>query len=370
MRQQRDAVKSFRERRPWLVGIISIALIAIGVGFAFSINRFEGLRGVYSISADLKDAAGLQSGNEVRVAGVKVGTVKGVDLTPNAARVKMEIEDDIRLPVETRVEVKLKTLLGQKFVELQFPEGYLAAGSNGGDPSTATDRFLSDGDVIPLSQTRIPFEIYQAATEGTEVLEDVDKQALRRLLRVLSKTVGVSGDELARALVAVDDATRVLSPKSGDITKLLRTTRKVSGSLGASDRDIEGILDHSAEVLGVLAERRATTSSLLAATNDLARNLGLLIRSARGSIQLGVRDLNSILVIAQGELGAIEAGLEELGVAQELFGRPFAFGRFGEAHICAVTSEDTCARRGSPSSPGLPVHGIQPSPPPGREIAQ
>src|SRR5919106_5693255 len=98
LRHQGGAVRSFPERRPWLVGITSIALIAIGMGFAFSINRFEELRGVYSISADLEDAAGLQLGNEVRVAGVKVGRVTGVSLTARAARVEMEMANDIDIP--------------------------------------------------------------------------------------------------------------------------------------------------------------------------------------------------------------------------------------------------------------------------------
>jgi phospholipid/cholesterol/gamma-HCH transport system substrate-binding protein len=362
-------VKSFRERRPWLVGGIGLILIAGGVAAAFSINKLPQLRGVYKLSADLKDAAGLQPGNEVRAAGVRVGRVTGVSLTLTAARIEMEIEDHVRIPVESRLEVKLKTLLGQKFIDLQLPPGYLAAASNGGDPSGATDHYLSDGDVIPIDQTRVPFEIYQAATEGTEVLQDIDKHALRRLLRVLGKTVGASKGEFARALVALDDAAEVLSPKSAGISKLLRTTKQVTGTLAGSDRDIEGILDHSANVLGVLADRRETVSSLLAATNDLARNLGLLIRSARGSIQLGVRDLNSILVLAEGELDVIETSIEELAVAQELATRPFKFGRFGEQHLCAVTTEDTCAPRGGPSAPGLPIHGVQPQSG-GGEIAQ
>src|SRR5687768_4622427 len=109
---------SFRERRPAIVGIASIIVIALGLLGAFSINRFPALRGVYSISADLRDAAGLQSGNEVRVAGVKVGKVTAIELRPDAARIDMEIEDNVRIPVETNLEVKLKTLLGQKFVDL------------------------------------------------------------------------------------------------------------------------------------------------------------------------------------------------------------------------------------------------------------
>lgn len=113
---------SFRERRAWLVGVVSMAVIAAGLGFAFSINNVPALRGVYEISAELKDAAGLQSGNEVRVAGVKVGRVVDVRLTDTAAVIDLEIENGVDIPQETRLEVKLKTLLGQKFVDLQLPK--------------------------------------------------------------------------------------------------------------------------------------------------------------------------------------------------------------------------------------------------------
>src|SRR3990170_4944405 len=115
-------MRSFRELRPTVVGLISIVVIVAGLGGAFSVNHFQGLRGVYEISADLTDAAGLQPGNEVRVAGVKVGRLTEVTLTDDAARISMEVASDVKLPVETKVEIKLKTLLGQKFIDLQYPK--------------------------------------------------------------------------------------------------------------------------------------------------------------------------------------------------------------------------------------------------------
>ena len=346
---------SFRERRPWLVGLLSLVIIATGFGFAFNIDRFQGLRGVYSISADLEDAAGLQSGNEVRVAGVKIGQVKDVILQPEAARVLMEIEADLEIPVETRLQVKLKTLLGQKFIDLQMPEAFLTGGP------TAVDGMMEDGDVIPMDQTRIPFEIYQAATEGTRALEEVDKEALRELFAVLGSTIGESKEELSQALVAIDRAGKVLEPKSSDISQLLRNLETVTGTLAASDEDIGGILDEGADVLETLAERRRTISSLLAATNDLAANLGLLIEVSRGNIQSGTGDLDSLLVVVEEELDVIEGALDELGTAQSMFAKPLQFGRFVEGHPCAITSEDTCVPDGSPSSPGLPTRGTQPT---------
>jgi phospholipid/cholesterol/gamma-HCH transport system substrate-binding protein len=349
------------ERRPWLIGVVSILVIALGTFAAFSIPKFKGLRGVYTLAADLEDAAGLQPGNEVRIAGVKVGKVTSVSLEPTAARIEMEVDGDVDIPAETLLEVKLKTLLGQKFVDLQFPMSFLEAAAAGDDPGGATRGFLADGDVIPLAQTKIPFEVYQAASEGTDALEAIDKGALRAMLRVLGTTVGTSKEEIQEALIALDRAGDVLGGKSADITRLLRNLDDVTGTLATNDRELDNILAGGADVLETLAVRRATTSSLLAAADDLGRTLGLLIQAARGSISVGVGDLNSILVTAEGSLTDLEAALAELGPAQRLFGTPLGFGRFTEGHVCAVTTADTCAPEGTPDSPGFPVKGRQPA---------
>lgn len=351
-------MRSFRERSPWLVGVVSMLLITLGMGFAFSIDRFQVLRGVYTLSADLSDAAGIQPGNEVRVAGIRVGQVKGVRLTPEAARIEMEIASDIDLPIETRLEVKLKTLLGQKFIDLQMPTG--------SDSSDQGGQMLRGGDVIPLSLTEVPFDIYQAATEGTDVLAEIDKDSLRELLNVLAGTFEGSSDELRRALVGLDRVGTILGNKSPKISRLLGNLQKVSGTLDSAGGDLGGILDRSAEVLGTLAERRVAISSLLAAADDLGQNLGTLVQVARGSLQLGVTDLDSLLAVAESELDSIEQALLELGASQALFAAPGGFGRFLEGSACAVTTADTCVPDGSPTDPGLPVHNVQPSPSPRR----
>lgn len=357
-------MKSFRERRPWLVGIIALLVIAAGVAGAFSINKLPALRGVYKLSADLKDAAGLQPGNEVRAAGVRVGRVTNVSLTPTAARVEMEIQTDVKIPLETRLEVKLKTLLGQKFIDLQLPRAYVEAASRGRDPDGATVGYFRDGAVVPLDQTSVPYEIYQAANAGTKILSKIDKRSLRRLLVVTGNVVGASKDELRSALTGIDEAGEVLRKNGESVSLLLRNANRLSAVLAHNDQNIDGILRRATEVLGTLADKRATISSLLAATNDLGRDLGLLLRSARGSLRSGTADLASILAAAEGELDSLNEALAELPTSGELFARPAYFGRFIEGTVCAVTTEDSCIPEGSPQDPGLPINGIQPSPKP------
>ncbi len=215
--------------------------------------------------------------------------------------------------------------------------------------------------MIPIEQTELPFEIYEAATEGTKVLEGIDKRSLRRMLRVFSGVIGESKEELGPALVGIDRLGEVLSVRGGDIRKLLDNLERVSGTLSAGTEDFQGILSRGAEVLEVLARRRATISSLLEATNDLTRDLALVIQSVRAPLGSAAVDLESILLAAQEEIDSIDRALAELGIAQELFGQPVTLGRFVEGHVCAVTSEDTCVPDGSPQDPGLPVHNVQPT---------
>lgn len=366
MRRKGHAVKSFRESNPRLVGVLSILGIALGMFLAFSVPKFQALRGVYTVYADLEDAAGVQAGNEVRIAGVRIGRVQGVELTPTAARVEMEIESDAQIPLETVAEVKLKTLLGQKYIDLQLPRTYLLAASGEQNPIRATEGFLSDGDVIPKSQTRIPYEIYQAAKAGTETLERIDKRSLRDLIDVLAGTFGQTDDEIGRALVAIEDAGDVLDDKGPQISELLRNLEDVSGVLATKDKQLQSLLTKGVDVFGFLAEQRSNLSRLLAATDDLAANLDLLIESVRQPIELGTSDLIGVLTLVEQDLDTLGKAIEELPTAQEMFAAPTRFGRFLEGHVCAATSEDTCVPQGSPQNPELPIAGTQPSPEPGQ----
>lgn len=364
MRNEGNTVKGFNERSPRLVGILSILGIAAGMALAFSVPKFDGLRGVYTVYADLEDAAGVQAGNEVRVAGVRVGRVTGITLRPSAARLEMEVEADVQLPVETRLEVKLKTLLGQKFIDLQLPRTYLLAGSGGNNPFSAASEFLENGDVIPMSQTRLPYEIFEAATAGSQTLEEIDKRALRDLINVLAGTAGGTKEELGRALGAIEEAGGVLDDKGPAISVLLANLEDVTGVLADKDKEIQELLERGVDVLGVLAKEREEISTLLAATDDLGGKLALLIRTVRAPIEAGTGDLINVLALVEDDLDVLGAALEALPTAQEMFAHPLRFGRFVEGNICAVTSQETCTPHGSPEEPGLPAHGQQPSPVP------
>lgn len=96
--------------------IISALVIVVAVGFmVFFVNRTStGHLGSYGLKVSLADASGLSEGSEVRLAGVKVGSVTGLTLEPISYRavVEIRIRDDLSLPVDSRAAVSSSALGG------------------------------------------------------------------------------------------------------------------------------------------------------------------------------------------------------------------------------------------------------------------
>lgn len=112
------------------------AVIAVAIGFAaYSYSRagIEEVEG-YEISANFNRVDGLNVGNDVRISGVKVGTVTSQDLNPQSfmAVVTMSVRSDIELPADSSAKIASDGLLGGKFIALE-PGGDIDMIAPGGE---------------------------------------------------------------------------------------------------------------------------------------------------------------------------------------------------------------------------------------------
>ncbi len=321
------SVRNFRERSPMLVGIISIVAIAAATTFAFFIDKIPALKQAYEVSAEFKDAAGITAENQVRVAGIKVGTVESVELATDRVLVTMEIDNGIEIPDDAFAEIKLATLLGTKFVDIE---------AKGGEP------FLEDGDTIPLERTAVPYEIYQASNQGTNVLEDLDGKALNDMLVELTKLTKVAQDEVGHALEGLNELGAGLSAKNEDLRSLLAGAEDLTALLDEEGDEIVRLIDSSNDVLGSLARKRQEVQSLLAATNTMARDVTALVKQNRGNIDSIVRDLHRALVVLGRNVEHLDQALEYIGPSVRYFGSIFTQGRWGDIYTCALIFSGTC----------------------------
>lgn len=122
-----------------LIGTAVVAIAAVFFLYAYQASEQGGAAGSYRISAEFDNAEGVSVGTDVRVAGVKIGSVVGFSLNPEnfQANVVMELDPAVKLTEDATAKVTAEGLLGSKFISLE----------QGG-----ADTILAAGDIISNTQ--------------------------------------------------------------------------------------------------------------------------------------------------------------------------------------------------------------------------
>jgi phospholipid/cholesterol/gamma-HCH transport system substrate-binding protein len=334
-------MKSFRDRDPLRVGVVTLAVMMALLLVVFSFKKLPFIARSYTLTAEFADAAGLVPANEVRVAGIKVGAVKKVALGRDRVLITLEIKDDVKIPSQSTAAISLKTILGTKFVTID---------------ATKPGAPLAPGAKIPLSRTSIPFEIYQIANTSVDLLTDVNGKQLNDAFDALAGVTADPKRNLARTLEGAGKVLDTLGGKSDSIDAILKQGDKVLETLDASTPQITAIIKHANVVLEVLAKRRSVVQQLLRNTDKLATQLGTLIRDKRPELDTILNDLHRTLQIVDASLGELQKALALIGPSGEAFARILWSGRW--ANICTQALEASLPLPLPPPLNMLPPIGI------------
>lgn len=295
----------FVERSPLLLGLVATALLAGLTVFALVVQRAD-LGPGYELTAEFVDASGLRAGDDVFVAGVRAGQVLRLDIDGDRVVALLQIEG-AELPASTRAEIKLRTLVGRRAVEL----------TTGNDFSL----LLADGDVIPLERTRVATDVPEFGDVSEELLSEVDSTALNTLFRSLTDVTRDQREELALLIEGGTRLTSVVTEQEEQIRRLLRALRGVSETLAASDTDLVAVIDDFGRVLDSLATRRDDVRRLLRETNATSATAADLVADTRGQLDRILDELHADLDIVS---------RHQVALAEALAYAPQAVGGFAE----------------------------------------
>ena len=103
-----------------IMGIVVIFVAALFLYFAYQVSDLQVVKG-YDINARFLKVGGLNVGSDVRINGIKVGTVIAQNLDPEdyVADVKLSISSNIQLPKDSVVSIVSDGLVGNKFIKIE-----------------------------------------------------------------------------------------------------------------------------------------------------------------------------------------------------------------------------------------------------------
>jgi phospholipid/cholesterol/gamma-HCH transport system substrate-binding protein len=102
-----------------VMGAVVLVIAAVFLFFAYSTSQLHAVSG-YQVSADFERVDGIKEGGDVRISGIKVGSIVSEALDPKTflATIRMTIDPSIKLPDDTVAEIVSSGLLGDKYLSL------------------------------------------------------------------------------------------------------------------------------------------------------------------------------------------------------------------------------------------------------------
>ncbi|WP_162602286.1 MlaD family protein [Nocardioides daejeonensis] len=193
----------------------------------------------HTLYADFTNISGLRQGDDIRISGVKVGRVEGIEVKDNhLARVTMKVQSDQQITNTTHVTMRYQNLLGQKYLALT--------------PDKETGKRLKDGDTMTLEQTSPGFDL-TALLNGFEPLFNVLSPRDMNLL--------------AENIVAV------LQGESGSVESLLSQTADLTSFLADRDEVFDEVVTNLTPVVENLASNSDEFDTALTELRKLVAGL-------------------------------------------------------------------------------------------------
>lgn len=269
----------FRERNPVKIGAVSLAVLALLILIAFKAESLPLIGGGTTYYADFSDASGIKPNDEVRIAGVRVGKVTGVDLEGGHVKVTFRIGSPAKFGDETNAEIKVKTLLGAMFLALE-PKG----------PGQ-----LDKGSTIPVSRTRSAYDVVEAFSGLAERAEAIDLPQLTTSLNTLAEATANTPEEFQSTLKGLSALSANVAARDSQLNALLGNLRKVSGVLADRDQDIVTLMKDSDVLLRAVVARREAVHQLLVSTSKLSTELTALVTQSRADMKPALSNLKAVV---------------------------------------------------------------------------
>ncbi len=271
------------------------------LGLALAWITFESLNGGrlfkkegYTLVAGFANLKGLKNGDEVRMAGVKVGTVETTRLAGSRVEALLAIQPEVKIPTDAVASIEQSSLLGSNYLGVTF-------GTPGGP-------LLQDGDEIQTKPTVDMSEVIsQLGTLGSK-LEDVMGEISKALgtgsegggiFQKVDRLVSDNGPKLTETIANLQDITAKIKSGEGTFGKLVNDPKlhdELLAGVGeikqaAADArtfmgDTKGIVadvKSGKGALGVLLYDQATADSLKVSVNNL-KEVSEKLNSGQGTL--------------------------------------------------------------------------------------
>ncbi|MBF6328821.1 MCE family protein [Nocardia transvalensis] len=306
--------KRFNANRYFWLGIIGVVVIVVLL-IASSSYKKLGV-GTSDIKAEFAQTAGVKVGDKVDVAGVQVGQVSGAELEGDHVLLTLQVSNDVKLGPDAKASIKMATLLGARYVDLEPGDGSGLKGNR-----------------IPKNNTAVPYNLADVVQIGTPKFEALDTKKLTESLEVLGDQINGSPQLTAQALDSVGALAKTINDRRDQVDSLLKDLDRVTKILGDNRNSVLLVITQGEAIANRVMERQALLRQLLDNVAALTQKLQEI--GAENDNQFGptIEQLNTISEGLQKNRDNLERLLQIMPVSLRYFNNALGNGPYGEVGL-------------------------------------
>ena len=306
----------FRDRDPKKLGVWGAVGAVALMGISLNYDRIPYVNGMRDATVYVADAAGLDTGDHVQVAGMNVGTVRKIELDGDRVRVRCAINRGVELGADTSAQIKTDSILGRRALGV-FSDGR-------GD--------LED-NTIPIERTSVPYSLTSALGDLSDTVEAMDTDKVDEALTVLAETMEGSSPEVQSAIDGITRLSRSLNERDEGVRQLLEKAAGTTDVLGRRSDQINQLMVDGNTLFTQLDLRRRALSELIMNIDELARQLSGLVQDNEAQLGPALDKLEQVSDLLIRNKDDIDLGLRRIVPFSTALSEAVASGPWFNAYI-------------------------------------
>lgn len=319
-----------------VVTVLATALLAITIA-----NKSDGDTASYR--AVFTDVTSLNPGDDIRMAGVRIGEVDDIRIVDRRdAEVTFSIDADRPLYTTTTAAVKFRNLIGQRYIALEHAEP--------GPP-------LDPGATIPLERTRPALNLTALFNGFKPLFQALTPKEVNQLSFHIVQVLQGEGGTIDSVLRHTASLTSTLADKDEVIGRVVTNLNTVLDEMTARGDQLGSLIATTRRLVSGLADDAGPIGDAIDGMAALTSSTASLLHKGRGPLKASVRELRNLTGTLVDNTPEFERFLGNLPVKYTRIGRAASYGSWLNFYLCGAVSD--AAR-----PPGGPPVGVS------REVAR
>ena len=240
-----------------------------------------GFGGRTSYNAVFGDVTGLLEGNEVRIAGVRVGQVDSIELNDRAlAVVKFSLDDDRKIPESTIARLRYRNIVGERYIALTEGQG--------------SEQPLEEGATLPLAQTRNALDLTVLFNGFRPLFQALEPESVNQAAFELIQTLQGEGGTVESLMARTASLTNTLADRDAVIGRVLVNLETVLETVDERDSELADLIVQLRRLAAGFAQDREAIGASLDGISDLTAATAGLINDIRPPLAQDVKELREL----------------------------------------------------------------------------